>query len=140
MFKPDIINTNKRGELTAWSSISGIDYIKNPEKATYNAGYILDLSFLNIPFVTTNIQTNIYYALNYKVQVIVILGRRKVLLKQIYYYILKAKLNTFLALIQASVTLLLKANNLFILKKLDKLVAQLAIALSLAIKTIRKLD
>jgi hypothetical protein len=82
-----------------WSSTSGIDYIKNLEEATHNAGYVLDLSFLNIPFITTSIQTNIYYVLNHKVQVIVILGKRKVLLKQVYYYILKAKLSTFLALV-----------------------------------------
>jgi hypothetical protein len=63
-----------------------------------------------------------------------------VLLKQVYYYILKTKLSTFLALIQASVTLLSKADNLFTSKKLDKLTAQLTTALSLAIKTIEKPD
>jgi hypothetical protein len=55
MFKPGITNTNKEGELAAWSSISSINYIKNLEKATHNAGYILDLSFLNIPFATISI-------------------------------------------------------------------------------------
>jgi hypothetical protein len=67
MFKPDIVNTNKKEELAAWFSISNIDYIKNLRKATHNTGYILDLSFLNIPFMTTSIQTNIYYTLNHKV-------------------------------------------------------------------------
>jgi hypothetical protein len=67
MFKPGVINTNKKGELIAWSSASNIDYIKNLGKVTYNAGYVLNLSFLNISFITTNIQTNIYYTLNYKV-------------------------------------------------------------------------
>jgi hypothetical protein len=55
MFKPGVTNTNKEGKLTAWFSASGIDYIKNLGKATHNAGYILDLSFLNIPFVRTSI-------------------------------------------------------------------------------------
>jgi hypothetical protein len=55
MFKLGVADTNKEGELVAWSSISGIDYIRNPEKATHNAGYVLDLSFLNIPFVITSI-------------------------------------------------------------------------------------
>jgi hypothetical protein len=55
MFKLGVADTNKKGKLAAWSSISGINYIKNPEKATHNAGYVLDLSFLNIPFVTTSI-------------------------------------------------------------------------------------
>jgi hypothetical protein len=55
MFKPGVTDTNKEDELAAWSSISGIDYIKNPEKATHNAGYVLDLSFLNIPFVIISI-------------------------------------------------------------------------------------
>jgi hypothetical protein len=67
MFKPGVANTNKEGELAAWSSASGIDYIRNPEKATHNAGHVLDLSFLNIPFATTSIQTNIYYILDHKV-------------------------------------------------------------------------
>jgi hypothetical protein len=67
MFKPNVADTNKEGELTAWSSVSSINYIKNLGEATYNAGYVLDLSFLNIPFVIISIQTNIYYTLDYKV-------------------------------------------------------------------------
>jgi hypothetical protein len=67
MFKPGVADTNKKDELTAWFSASGIDYIKNLEKAIHNAGYVLDLSFLNIPFVITSIQTNIYYVLDHKV-------------------------------------------------------------------------
>jgi hypothetical protein len=55
MFKLGVIDINKRGEFVAWSSKSDINYIKNLGKATYNAGYILNLSFLNIPFTTTNI-------------------------------------------------------------------------------------
>jgi hypothetical protein len=70
----------------------------------------------------------------------VILGRGKVLLEQAHYCILEAELSTFLALVQASVTLLLKADNLFTPKKLDKLAAQLAIALGSAIKTVKKPD
>jgi hypothetical protein len=67
MFKPGVADTNRKGELAAWSSISSIDYIKNLGKATHNAGHVLDLSFLNIPFATTSIQTNIYYASDHKV-------------------------------------------------------------------------
>jgi hypothetical protein len=52
-----------------------------------------------MPFIIISIQTNIYYTLDHKVQVTVILSKEKVLLKQVYYYILKAKLSTFLALV-----------------------------------------
>jgi hypothetical protein len=55
MFKPGVADTNKKGELAAWSSTSGIDYIENLGEVTHNAGYVLDLSFLNIPFATTSI-------------------------------------------------------------------------------------
>jgi hypothetical protein len=55
MFELGVADTNKKSKLTAWSSVSGIDYIENPEKATHNAGYVLNLSFLNIPFVITSI-------------------------------------------------------------------------------------
>jgi hypothetical protein len=55
MFKPDVADTNKKGELAAWFSVSGINYIKNLRKVTHNAGYVLDLSFLNIPFITISI-------------------------------------------------------------------------------------
>jgi hypothetical protein len=55
MFKPSVIDTNKRGELAAWFNVSSINYIKNLEEATHNAGYVLDLSFLNISFVITSI-------------------------------------------------------------------------------------
>jgi hypothetical protein len=55
MFKLGVVNTNKEGKLVTWFSVSSIDYIKNLGKATHNAGYILNLSFLNIPFATINI-------------------------------------------------------------------------------------
>jgi hypothetical protein len=55
MFKLGIINTNKEDKLIAWFSVNSINYIKNLKKATYNAGYVLDLSFLNIPFAIINI-------------------------------------------------------------------------------------
>jgi hypothetical protein len=55
MFKSGVTDTNKKDKLAAWSSISSINYIKNPGKATHNTGYVLDLSFLNIPFATTSI-------------------------------------------------------------------------------------
>jgi hypothetical protein len=55
MFKPGVTDINKKGELVAWSSVSGIDYIKNLEEVTHNAGYVLDLSFLNIPFIIISI-------------------------------------------------------------------------------------
>jgi hypothetical protein len=67
MFKPGVTDINKEGKLAAWFSISSINYIKNLRKATHNTGYVLDLSFLNIPFTTISIQTNIYYTLDYKV-------------------------------------------------------------------------
>jgi hypothetical protein len=67
MFKLGVADTNKEGELAAWFNVSGIDYIKNLGEATHNAGYVLNLSFLNIPFVTISIQTNIYYASDHKV-------------------------------------------------------------------------
>jgi hypothetical protein len=99
MFKPDVADTNKKDKLAAWFSTSGIDYIKNPEEATHNTGHVLDLNFSNIPFTTTSIRTNIHYTLDHKVQVIVILGKGKVLLKQVHYRIPEAKLSTFLALV-----------------------------------------
>jgi hypothetical protein len=67
MFKLGVADTNREGELAAWSSASSIDYIRNPGEVTYNAGYVLDLSFLNIPFATTSIQTNIHCVSDYKV-------------------------------------------------------------------------
>jgi hypothetical protein len=99
MFKSGIADINKEDKLAAWFSASDINYIKNLEKVIHNTGYVLDLSFLNIPFATISIQTNIHYTLDHKVQVIIILGKRKVLLEQVYYCISEAELNTFLALV-----------------------------------------
>jgi hypothetical protein len=67
MFKPGIADINRKGKLAAWFSVRSINYIRNLRKATHNAGYVLDLSFLNIPFITISIQTDIYYTLDYKV-------------------------------------------------------------------------
>jgi hypothetical protein len=49
--------------------------------------------------VTTSIWTNMYCASDHKVQVTIILGKGKVLLKQVHYRILEAELSTFLALV-----------------------------------------
>jgi hypothetical protein len=99
MFEPGVTDTNRGGELAAWSSASGMDYIENPGEAIHNAGHVLDLSFSNIPFAITSIQTDMYCASDYKVQVIVILSRGKVLLKQAHYRISEAELSTFLTLV-----------------------------------------
>jgi hypothetical protein len=55
MFKLGVTDTNKGGELAAWSSVSSIDYIRNLREVTHNADYVLDLSFLNISFTTISI-------------------------------------------------------------------------------------
>jgi hypothetical protein len=55
MFKPGVANTNKEGELAAWFSVNNINYIKNLKKVTHNTNYVLNLSFLNISFVTISI-------------------------------------------------------------------------------------
>jgi hypothetical protein len=55
MFKLGVTDTNKKDKLTAWFSVSNINYIKNLKKATHNTSYVLDLSFSNISFVTTSI-------------------------------------------------------------------------------------
>jgi hypothetical protein len=67
MFKPGVTDINKEGELAAWSSVSSIDYIRNLGKVTHNVGYVLDLSFSNISFMTTSIQTDIYCVSDHKV-------------------------------------------------------------------------
>jgi hypothetical protein len=67
MFKLGVADTNRKGELAAWSNTSGIDYIRNPGEATHNAGHVLDLSFSNIPFATTSIQTDIHCVSDHKV-------------------------------------------------------------------------
>jgi hypothetical protein len=67
MFEPGVADTNKGGELAAWSSASGMDYIGNPGEATHDAGHVLDLSFSNIPFATTSIRTDIHCASDHEV-------------------------------------------------------------------------
>jgi hypothetical protein len=67
MFKLGVADTNKGGKLAAWSNASGIDYIRNLRKVTHNVSYVLDLSFLNIPFAITSIQTDMYCVLDHKV-------------------------------------------------------------------------
>jgi hypothetical protein len=55
MFKPDVANIYKEGELTAWFSVSNINYIKNLKEIIHNISYVLNLSFLNIPFIIISI-------------------------------------------------------------------------------------
>jgi hypothetical protein len=55
MFKLGVADINKEGKLVAWFSTSNINYIRNLGKAIHNAGYVLDLSFLNISFAIISI-------------------------------------------------------------------------------------
>jgi hypothetical protein len=53
MFKPSVIMAYRGAKLAKWAAKSGIDFIGIPGTPTYKHRHIVDLTFLNVAFVST---------------------------------------------------------------------------------------
>jgi Endonuclease-reverse transcriptase len=66
MFEPGIQTLHQGAELARWATESGMDFIGTPGAPTQRAGHVLDLTFSNVPFAQTTIQTNMHSGLDHE--------------------------------------------------------------------------
>jgi hypothetical protein len=59
-FEPGTDSRNGGIELNQWSIDNNMSYIGEPGEATHQAGHVLDLTFSNIPFATTEVVEDLY--------------------------------------------------------------------------------
>ena len=100
MFEPGVQTAHRWAELAHWSSESGMNFIGTPGEPTQRAGYILDLTFSNIPFTQSIVRPDMHSGSDHETQVTSIPGRRKVPLEQFYYRIPEADLPKFAGLVK----------------------------------------
>jgi hypothetical protein len=88
-----------------------MDFIGAPGIVIYNAGYVLDLIFSNIPFVVTYIREDLYSGSDYEIQVTILPGRGQVPLDQFHFRVPDEELGAFAALVKSRVALLPTLNS-----------------------------
>jgi hypothetical protein len=66
IFKPSIIMAHCGAKLAKWAAESGIDFISIPRTLTHKHKHIIDFTFLNMAFISTLVQMDIYYSLDYE--------------------------------------------------------------------------
>ena len=69
------LHASPRRDLARWATDNNIDFIGRLGQLTHRAGYVLDLTFLNIPFANTAVRDDLNCGLDYFSQVIIILAR-----------------------------------------------------------------
>lgn len=72
MFEPSVIPSRNGPNLAHWSSDSSMDFIRTPRTPTQRFGYVLDLTFSNIPFAHSSIRSNIHSSSDHETQVTII--------------------------------------------------------------------
>jgi len=70
VFELDSSTENGGAALARWAYTNSAEYIREPRQATHRAGYVLDLSFANIPFTQTVIVKDMNCGLDHETLVI----------------------------------------------------------------------
>ena len=99
-FEPGARTEDGGGYLSQWSIDSGMDYIGEPGRATHRAGHVIDLSFSNIPFAKTKVQTDLNCGSDHEMLVTMIPGRGRSPLQQFHYRIPENRLLQFAGLVE----------------------------------------
>jgi hypothetical protein len=80
-----------------------MDFIDTLDAPTQRARHVLNLTFSNVPFAQTTIQTDMHSGLDHETQVTIILGQGSVPLKQFHFRVLESELDKFSRLVKNSV-------------------------------------
>jgi hypothetical protein len=103
-FEPGVQPANQGTELARWSADSSIDFIRTPGESTHGAGYVLNLTFSNIPFAATSVRPELHTGSDYETQVTIIPGRGVVPLEQNRFRIPETEIVKFNRLIRNGVS------------------------------------
>ena len=102
MFEPSIQAAHQGAELARWATESGMDFIGTLGAPTQRARHVLDLTFSNVPFAQTTIQTDMHSGLDHETQVTIIPSRGNVPLEQFHFRVLESELDRFARLVKNS--------------------------------------
>lgn len=140
MFEPGVQNTHRGGELAAWSGASGMDYIGTPGDATQRAGHVLDLSFSNIAFASTEVRADMHSGSDHGTLVTTIPGRGQEPLEQYHFRVPEAELERFASLVHIGMARLADPWLITDTTGLDEFADSLTALFNSAIETVGKED
>ena len=66
MFEPSVIIAYYSAELVKWAAESSIDFINISGVPTHELKHVINFTFLNVAFISSLIQTYIYYGSDHK--------------------------------------------------------------------------
>lgn len=95
MFEPGVNTNGTGGDLAKWSITSRMDYIGEPGEMTHCDGYVIDLSFTNIPFAELGVRKDLHCGSNHDTIVTAIPERGAEAATQARHTVADAHLETF---------------------------------------------
>jgi len=140
MFEPGVTTAHRGAEVARWSINSGMDFIGTPGGVTQDAGHVLDLTFSNIPFASSEVKEDMHSGSDHETQVTTIPGRGYAPLDQFHYRVPESELGKFSGLVKNGVTKLPDVWQLTNPDQIDSFAKALTEVFTAAIQTAGKPD
>lgn len=102
-WEPGVESSGRGRELVTWSLTSGATYIGEIGEATHNQGHVLDLTFSNIPFASTERRRRLRTSSDHETLVTTIPGRGLEQLEQHHYRVKDDDMHTFIGLVSTGI-------------------------------------
>ncbi|KAJ5545469.1 RNA-directed DNA polymerase from transposon X-element [Penicillium sp. DV-2018c] len=102
-FEPGAESLHGGGEIARWAALSGMSYIGEPGVPTHQGGHVLDLTFTNIPFATTEVRDDLHTGSDHETLVTTIPGRNNSPLEQTNYRVAEKDLPKFASLVAGGI-------------------------------------
>jgi hypothetical protein len=99
-FEPGTDARNGGIELNQWSIDNNMSFIGEPGEATHQAGHVIDLTFSNIPFATTEVAEDLHCGSDHFTLLTTIPARGRQPLDQFHYRVPTRRLHQFNALVE----------------------------------------
>ncbi|KAI1690336.1 Exo-endo-phos-2 domain containing protein [Pyrenophora tritici-repentis] len=100
LFEPGSTSANRGAEIARWATQNDIPYIGEAGNPTHRAGYVLDVSFSNIPFARTTVREDMYTGSDHFTLVTVLPSRGRAVLEQHHYRVHERNIDRFAGLVQ----------------------------------------
>jgi hypothetical protein len=117
-----------------------MDYIGAPGAATHNAEYVLDLTFSNVPFATTQIREDLHSGSDHETQVTTLLGRGRVPLDQFHYRVPEEELSKLAGIVKSGVAILPDPATLGTQEQIDEYIRLITECFQSALKIVGRPD
>lgn len=137
-FEPGVTTYGRGGELAAWSTDSGMDYLGTPGEPTHREGHVLDLTFSNVPFASTSVRKDLHCGSDHESLMTILPGRGMEAQPPLKHRIADDQLETFASLVHIGIGRLPDPWSIGDPQSLDEYAASLEAMFKSAIETAGK--